>query len=920
MKSTRLLVILLCLNFLACKDQGSDSATAIPSGQQASTTLAPLKQPGAHEVPTGRLPRVVQPLHYRLELTLLPEAPGFSGEVEIDLDIQSALDRFYIHGRYLEVHLAELLKADGQRIKASYQQVDDSGVARIDLLEKYSGKGTLHLGYKAPFNQALSAAYTVKSQDNSYVFTQFEAISAREAFPGFDEPSFKVPFDLSVIIKQSHDAIANTPVVSTESLKNDLKRVVFATTRPIPTYLVAFAVGNFDVVETEPLPPTAIRERTVPLRAIAVKGQGTQTRFALAHTRGILEALESYFGIPYPYAKLDLLAVPDFSAGAMENVGAITYRDSIMLVADDANPKTRRRFYRVHAHELAHQWFGDLVTPLWWDDIWLNEAFATWMAYVALDIWRPDDLYRRDLSARGVAVMDADSRIAARRIRQPILSNHDISNAFDGITYSKGGAVLSMFESLLGREIFRTGVQDYLHKHAWGNASADDFVDALAARASGLSPQEVAASFHSFLDQAGLPLLQAELQCEAGNNRIRLSQSRYLPLGSKGSTQQTWKIPVCVKTGTAGTKPADTTKTCVLLTEANQSFALPADTCPDFVMPNVDAAGYYRWSLSGDGWRKLLANSQALSVEEMMSLAESLDGAFNAGTIDVPGYLDIAQRLAVHDNWRIASAPIGQLEFIYDRIATKPQRLQLQQQFSDLYTGTLDRVGLAIPDDNETANMQSSTVNFLALYARMSDLREELDSMAKAYTGFMGIPGTYSDMANSNLVETAMIIAVQNDSQDNQFAQHLQDLALKSDDAVFRDRALYALGHTTHEDKRSELLRLLFSPQLRDNEIYNILWPQLANEATREAAWAWLQQNLDALLERVPDDRKGRFARTGAFFCDSSHREGVNGFFEPRVKQLAGGPRALAGTLESIDLCMAKTAFHKSGLSVFLGE
>lgn len=867
-------------------------------------------------VPVGKLPQTVKPLHYRLAMTLLPSEARFSGVTDIDINIAEAADHFYLHGRNLDIARAALVSG-GRSYPASYRQVDPSGVALITLPRKFSGRAVLHFEYRAPFSHSLEGAYTTRVHDRSYVFTQFEAISARDVFPGFDEPVYKTPFDLTLTVRQSDKAIANTPQSGTEVLGNGLKRVHFATTKPLPTYLVAFAVGDFDVVEAEPLPATGVRDHPLPLRAITVKGRGQEARFALRHTRAIVEALESYFAIPYPYAKLDILAVPDFAAGAMENAGAITYRDSLMLIGKNATPQIKRLFCQVHAHELAHQWFGDMVTPTWWEDIWLNEAFATWMAAVALDIWQPEEHYRRELASRGVEVMNLDSKISARQIRQPVNDLNDIANAFDGITYVKGGAVLSMFESLLGREAFRRGVQSYLRKHAWKSATAEDFIDALTNQSSQHRAEDLKLSFNSFLEQPGLPLVETELQCENGNSTLHLSQTRYLPLGSKGAGKQSWRIPVCVKTGWDG-KPAATT--CLILTGKEQSFALPAGACPDYVMPNADDAGYYRWTLTDHGWERLLAHSDALSIREKISLASSLEGAFNAGAIDIPAYMGVVRRLAADPNWWVATSPFALLRFIYDDMATDVQRKQLQARFADMYGDMLDRVGLAKPAKTETARLQETLVGFLALKAHLPILRERLQQIAYDYTGYPQATGVHPDRANANLLATALTVAVQEDPAGHPFSQVLQDLALASDDAVFRGRALSALGAGRHPDASPELLQLVLSPRLRDNEIYYILMPQLQNEVTRETAWLWLRQNFDAVLERVPDWRRGKLAQAGENFCDDGHRAEVASFFKPKEKELSGAPRALANTLESIDLCMAKRAFHAAGLKQYLQD
>jgi alanyl aminopeptidase len=339
---------------------------------------------------------------------------------------------------------------------------------------------------------------------DDYVFTQFQPIAARRAFPGFDEPSFKAPFELTLTVPHGHVAVGNSPALSEEKDPSGRRRIRFAPTPPLPTYLVAWAVGPFDVVEA-PLPPSAEREHSLPLRGLAPRGRGPELRFALDHTGPLLESLERYFASPYPFAKLDVIAVPDFGAGAMENVGAFTFRDSLLLIDPDRAPEWQRRsFANVMAHELAHSWFGNLVTMPWWDDLWLNESFATWMLQQVH------------------SAMNADSLDSARSIRQPIASDHDIANAFDGITYSKGAGVLAMFERWLGEESFRAGIRRHVEEHRFGSADADDLLQALSA-ASG---RDVSGPFQGFLTRPGVPFLRTREVCDSAGSRLVVEQSR----------------------------------------------------------------------------------------------------------------------------------------------------------------------------------------------------------------------------------------------------------------------------------------------------------------------------------------------------------------------------------------------------------
>ncbi len=429
--------------------------------------------------------------------------------------------------------------------------------------------------YQAAYSPSLDAIYQVKESGRSYLFSQMEPIAARMALPSFDEPLFKTPFDITIITAAKNKVVTNTAEVSRKTLNNGWIKRTFATTEPLPTYLLAFAVGEFDIVEWTALPPTSVRDFAVPLRGIAAQSKGEKIRFALANTQAIVEALERYFGTPYPYSKLDLIAAPDFS-GAMENAGAIVYSEFLLLMEENA-PLTQLRAYgEVHAHELAHQWFGNLVTPKWWDDIWLNEALATWISYKAAQQWRPELEFDRTLIEGAQWAMQVDARSAARQIRNPIDSNGDIMNAFDGITYQKGGGVLQMFENYVGKAAFRKGVQLHMQRFAHGTADINDFLKSIA---DGSANAAVIPAFESFLYQSSVPEVNIEVQCAAEKPALQITQTRYVPLGVQAGEKQRWQIPLCYKT--------DRVEDCELITKLAQTVAL--DHCPQWVMPNRDA-------------------------------------------------------------------------------------------------------------------------------------------------------------------------------------------------------------------------------------------------------------------------------------------------------------------------------------------
>ena len=428
-----------------------------------------------------------------------------------------------------------------------------------------------------------SGLFRMQDGGEWYLLSQFEATDARAAFPCFDEPAYKVPWQLTLHVPSQDSAISNTSIES-EKQEGKTKTVVFRQTKPLPSYLVALAVGPFEFVDGG----TAGRNH-VPVRIVAPKGKAAEAKYAASVTATILTRLEEYFGVPYAYDKLDNVAIPvTFGFGAMENAGMVTYSQSLILAPPETDTIRRQRQYaEVAAHELAHQWFGDLVTTAWWNDIWLNEAFATWTASKIIADWKPEWGTRVDDVRSKLGAAAEDSLISARKVRQEIVTADDINNAFDSITYQKGAAVIRMFESWMGDAAFRKGVQSYMRQYSFKNATAGDFLDSL----STASRKNVTAAFSTFLNQAGIPLVSVALHCDQGAPLLHLEQERFIPLGSKGSTAGDWSTPVCIRYGDGG----QSRTACTLLDKSQMDWPLSdAKSCPAWVQANADAVGYYR--------------------------------------------------------------------------------------------------------------------------------------------------------------------------------------------------------------------------------------------------------------------------------------------------------------------------------------
>lgn len=903
-------IFLLVLLVAGCDSKDKDAAIQSPPAY-----IGP-SYPG--EIPKGRLPESVQPLHYTLDLTIVPSEPHFNGAVEIGLSIQTALTHLWLHGNRIEAQHAELELADGETVKAHYLQVDDTGIAKLNFdKEIQPGSAILRIRYRAPFDESLEGLYRVKDGDEYYAYTQFEPTAARLAFPGFDEPAFKVPFDISLNVKNEHNAITNTPEIETIPLEKGFKRIRYATTLPLPTYLIAFAVGPLDIVKWEDLPPNNTRKTPIPLRGITTKGKGTKLKYALQHSNEIVSALEDYFQIPYPYAKLDIIAVPDFQAGAMENAGAITYREQLILLDDQPSVQQQRRYMGIHAHELAHQWFGNLVTPVWWDDIWLNEAFATWMSYIVLDGIKPEHQFRHTLINNAFRAMGQDSLISARQIRQPITSNHDIDSAFDGITYNKGGGVLSMFESYLSAEKFRGGIQHYMHKFAFKNATADDFITAIAEKADSNAVNTIRQAFNSFIEQPGIPYLNVEHSCDTGHVQINISQSRYLPLGSKGSAEQSWKIPACFRYQTNG----ENKQYCKLLQQQTERFTLPEKTCLDYLLPNSQSAGYYRWSVSSENWKVLFAHKDALTTEDMMSVVDSFKAAVGAGKMDFLALMDIAPAIISSNASKVSLAPTSTFAFIREEVAqTEDEKNKLSAAYRKLYAQKMREIGFTprSNDNIDTIEFRRELIEFLAEQGQDQALRHQLANMARAYTGYQNDNAIHKDRADPELINIALKVAVEDENIE--YTRHLMKLFETITDSTIREKLLNAIAVTKNSTIAAELREWMLSEKLRDNEIFVISNRQLDKKTFRAEMWEWYKQNFEKIKARTPSSSHGDLTDPGHAFCSPDDLKEIENFFTPIINTLSGGPRALAQTLEGIELCYIKINFHKPTLKKYLEQ
>lgn len=853
------------------------------------------------KAPTGKLPGDAIPQHYALHLTVDPRAERFSGEARIRVKLTRAVDHIWLHAEALAIKDVRVTDAAGKSFEASAVADAVAGMIDVRLGRSLAAQDIdLDLRYDAPFNAQLAGLYKVKVGDDSYAITQMEPVSARLAFPGFDEPRFKTPFDIVLTVPKSDVAVANTRVLREEPAADAAwKTLTYATTRPLPTYLVAFAVGPWDVVDAPPVPPNAVRHDPLPLRGIGPRGSAKRLAWVLGKTPAVVRFYEDYTAQPYPFDKLDLLGAPDFSAGAMENAGLIVYRDALLLVDANTSADRYRSVFNVNAHEIAHQWYGDLVTVPWWDDIWLNEAYATWAQAKATTALEPD--YHAPLAAleSRLYVMASDSLLTARKIRQPIRGRGDIENAFDGITYQKGASVLAMFETWLGEDVFRKGMREYLARHAYGSGSSDDLIATLA-QVSGKG-ESLAASMRSFLDQPGIPMVATTLECKDGKAALTLAQSRYLPYGVFAKDAARWGVPVCTRFGQGDGSHTQ----CFLLDKAEQRFDV-AGGCPDWYLPNADARGYYRFAMDSDDLARLGGAVARLSAPEQLIYADAVASGFRRGELGPAAVLDAMPALARSDMPQVASALFDSFEWIQEHLADAGEKVALDAYARRLYGPRLVELGYrAKPGEAGTRTaLRTRIAELLAMEVRDPEVRAELVAQGRQALGLDAKQGVDLARADVDLRETILKVTVQ-DVGAPAFDAVQKDLGVNRDTAQ-RYALLAALGSTRDPTLGARARDFGLDPAVQIGEMASVYEAHVAEPENRAAAWQWLKDHFDAYRVRLPAFAQSRVPQTFAQGrCSAADAQAVSAWFEPRVKDLIGGDRGLAQTVEGIRQCVS---------------
>jgi peptidase M1-like protein/ERAP1-like protein len=847
--------------------------------------------------PTLRLPRNFVPTGYTARLDIDPANPGFEASIQIAGQIAERSLVVWLHARKLAIHTA-VARRDGQPDVALTATPTGEDLLELRAATPLAaGAWTIAIDYAGtldPLNTTGAFKQTVG--DGSYVFTQFEALYARRAFPCVDEPDNKVPWKLTLDVPRALVAVANSPEASVTPLDGNKKRVEFAVTRPLPTYLVAFGVGPFEIVDG------GKTKRGTPVRVLTLAHRAADGAYAAKTSARLIEYLEDYFGAPYPYDKIDMLTIPlTVGFGAMENAGLITYAELLILLDPKASKERQARWISVASHELAHQWFGDLVTMAYWDDIWLNEGFASWMQRKIVRRFEPawhDE--QQVLNSRDTA-LGKDSLVTARQIRQPIVVQDDIYNAFDRITYDKGASILNMFESYLGPEVFQRGIRDHLTAHAWGNATSTDFVASIS-KAAG---KDLAPAFATFLEQAGTPEITATTTCEAGKPAVALAQRRYLPPGAAAPpSTRPWIVPVCVAYDNAGKRA----EACTLLDHETGAIELETKACPRWVMPNVNGRGYYRnvysaaqlGALRDEAWPQL-------SWTERRAVFHDVSDAATTGKLPLALALSLVPKMLA-GNDRFTVAPALGLPISLSRLVPADLRPRYEAWLRQTFGPGALKVGLVPRDADslDTEVMRGDVIHAVAWHAREPALVAEAVKLAGRWR-------TLPQSMRGEILEIAV------DASPEVFERTLKEVAGETDH-VKRFAMLHALSNVRDPGRQTAALGLLLDVKLDSRETLQMLVAGRGgpgdedsgglDEANLATAQGFFRDHEAAILAAMPrDGTAGSFARISVLYtetCQADQRDAVTAYVKKTFAPMSGGGRIVAQNLEEMDQCIAR--------------
>jgi puromycin-sensitive aminopeptidase len=834
--------------------------------------------------PKHRLDPGVRPERVRLHVEVDPaEGRAFRGEVEIDLELDGARSLLRLHAVDLRIGRARLRTRDGRRLRGRVVREPEIEMVALHFDEEIpAGEATLGLAFSGALRRDLCGLYGVTAGGREYAFTQLEATDARKFFPCFDEPTMKARFAISVATGRANAAISNAPATHSEELPDGRKVVHFAETPPLSTYLIALAVGELEASRVVRAGPTAIRLWHTP-------GKGHLCEFGLEATRACLIRLERYFDLWYPYAKLDMVAVPDFEFGAMENAGAVFFRETLLLVDPErATLGEKKRAAEVICHELAHMWYGDLVTMAWWDDLWLNEAFATWMAFKIVDDWKPEWKMWHDFQHGRAAAMKQDALCHTHPIYCPVDTAAEANENFDLITYEKGASVVRMLERYLGAAKFRRGVRAYIRDHRESNTVAADLWRALS-RASGVAVEPIA---RSWITQDGHPTIDLRVVERDDGFHLQLLQERFYQRPPSRPAGTKWAVPWVGRVGRGRSGSGQLVRH--LLTKKRDTIAL-GPRAPRFVYGNADEGGFFRPAHGPDELAALGRALPSLAAVERMGLIDHQWALVCARRAPIGAFLELAGALADETDPDVLSALRQPLGFVADTLvpdacpdASEGYRAWVARRFGPAFAALGWTPGRGEPDDVRLrrAVLLGIVGGAAASEAVQCEAARRCDTYLKDRRAL-----------DANLADGVVALAARIGGS----GRYRRFLAAARASDTPQEQRRFLLATADFRDPRCIDLTLAMSltDRVPTQDVIFLLGRLMANPAAREATWAFIKARWPKLRKRMPSLFAGRLIESTPNLLGAEHRRDVARFF--RENPVPAGDRALRQALERFD-------------------
>ena len=851
-----------------------------------------------------RLPGDAVPSHYTIRLEPDLDRADFRGEVEIELTVGAPIEALVCNAHDLEILSAELSTGSGPaRPLEATLDPDRERVSFTDGATIPAGAHTLSVRFTGALNDRLVGFYRSTFTDPNGVArtlatTQFEATHARQAFPCWDEPQFKATFGVTLVVDADHMAVSNAAVVAEEPTDDGRRTVTFADTMVMSTYLVAFVVG--------PLEATApVDVDGVPVRVVHGPGQTHLTHYAIDVAAAALRFFTDYYGIPYPGDKIDLVAVPDFAFGAMENLGCVTFREALLLVDPESATKAElQNVTDVINHELAHMWFGDLVTMKWWNGIWLNEAFATFMEVSATDAHRPEwtrwDSFARERSG----AFGVDSLASTRPIEFPVVSPDDAEAMFDVLTYEKGAAVVRMLEQFLGEESFRGGIRRYLDTYRYGNTETTDLWDAIEA----VTDQPARRIMDSWIFQGGHPVVTAAVSPDATTVRLDQRPSRFAAPRDDGGDDPTWVVPVTVRAvSTAG----DEVRLRVLLDGPSTDLDLDSPIRPDTLVVNESAAGFYRVGFDAQQARRAATTAgSSRSTAERFAFLDDTWTQVVRGDLDAVTYLSLLESFVDETEtvvWHRIVAGLGALDRLVDDV-TRPA---LVERTRALLRPALEAIGPdpRIDDDDLTLERRGLLVGALGTLA------EDPATIERAST----LHARYLDdhaSVDPSLVSAALnVVAAHADTSTYDL---LVERFRTADGPQEMLRYLYALTAPDDAELTARTRELTLTDRVRTQNAPYVLGRLLAHRTDGPATWAFVRTRWDDITDRFPSNSLARMIEGVQSISDPTTADDIVAFFDGHPLPQAGP--TLAQHLERMAVTVQLTERERPRLRAALAD